>query len=344
MRLICIEEHAVDPEIMRAAKSTMDRDAPYLRAQSSANAAAPNGDGRGQRVVDLAVANRMGVDLGAGRLRDMDEHGIDMQIVSYTSPAQLAPPEQAVALTTTANDRLAAAVAANPLRLQGFAVLPWQAPLAAAEELDRAVAELGLKAVLIVGRPGETFLDAPRYEPVLGKLAELRVPLYLHPYYPIPQVREAYYAGLPDAVSTEFSLGAWGWHHEAGIHLLRLILSGVFERFPALQVISGHWGEMVPFYLSRLDQVLPTAVTGLSASISEIFRRHVWVTPSGMFNVPHFQFVRDTVGVDRIIWSTDYPYVSMDGTRSFLDSLPLTERERRQITHGNAETLFRLPS
>jgi predicted TIM-barrel fold metal-dependent hydrolase len=342
MRLICIEEHAIDPAIMRAAQSTMDRDAPYMRTQSSANAAAAR-DERGQHVVDLAVATKMGVELGAGRLRDMDEHGIDMQIVSYSSPAQLAPPEQAVALTTAANDRLATAVAANPQRLQGFAVLPWQTPLAAADELDRAVTELGLKAVLIVGRPGETFLDDTRYEPVLSKLAELGVPLYLHPYYPIPQVQQAYYAGLPAAVSTEFSLGAWGWHHEAGIHLLRLILSGVFERFPALQVISGHWGEMVPFYLSRLDQVLPRAVTGLSATISEVFRAHVWVTPSGMFDEPHVRFVRDTVGFDRLIWSTDYPYVSMDGTRSFLDRLSLTERERQQITHGNAETLFRLP-
>jgi hypothetical protein len=265
-----------------------------------------------------------------------------MQIVSYSSPIQLVPAEQAVELATAANDRLAAAVTANPDRLRGFAALPWQAPSATVDELDRAVTELGLNGVLIVGRPGDTFLDDPRYEPVLSKLAELRVPLYLHPYFPSRQVQEVYYAGLPDAVSAEFSLGAWGWHHEAGVHLLRLILSGAFERLPGLQVISGHWGEMVPFYLSRLDQVLSRHVTGLSATVSETFREHVWVTPAGIVDEPHFRFVRDVVGIDRIIWSTDYPYVTMNGNRSFLDGLNLSEAERAQIMHGNAEKLFRL--
>lgn len=343
MRLICVEEHAIDEAIMAAAKSTMEQQAPYARVQSAASAAAPDPDAPAQHVVEMGEAVRAGGDLGAGRLRDMDEHGIDLQVVSYSSPIQLTPADQAVALATAANDRLGAAVAANPDRLQGFAALPWQAPLAAVDELDRAVTELGLRGVLIVGRPGVTFLDDPRYEPVLAKLAELGVPLYLHPFHPIRQVQQAYYAGLPDAVSAEFSLGAWGWHHEAGVHLLRLILSGAFERFPALQVISGHWGEMVPFYLSRLDQVLSRHVTGLSATVSETFRAHVWVTPAGIVDEPHFRFVRDVVGVDRIIWSTDYPYVTMNGNRSFLEDADLTETERHQVMHGNAEALFRLP-
>lgn len=342
MKLICIEEHAVDQAIVTAARSTMEREAPYMGSQSSLNTAADPGSGQRPAVRDMRAAVRLAEDLGAGRLRNMDEHGIDLQVVSYASPAQLAPAHQAVPLTRAANDRLAAAVADHPDRLQGFAVLPWQAPGAAADELDRAVTELGLRGVLIVGRPGGTFLDHPRYEPVLRKLNELAVPLYLHPFYPLPQVQQAYYAGLPDAVTTEFSLGGWGWHHEAGVHLLRLILSGVFERFPALQVISGHWGEMVPFYLSRLDQVMPTALTGLSGTISDIYRTHVWVTPSGIFDVPHFQFVRDTLGIDRVIWSVDYPFLTMEGTRAFLDGLPVSEEEKEKITHRNAEALFRL--
>lgn len=340
MKLICIEEHAVDAGITRAAQPVLDSEAPYMSAQSTVGATSrPAGR---QTVVEMRQALRMAADLGEGRLKDMDEHGIDVQVVSYSSPAQLAPESEGVELTRAANDRLAAAVAAHPDRLQGFAVLPWQAPAAAADELERSVRELGLKGALIVGRPGpgETFLDDAKYEPVLAKLAELGVPLYLHPFHPAPTVQRVYYAGLP--ASAEFSLGGWGWHHEAGIHLLRLILAGVFERIPALQVISGHWGELVPFYLARLDQAMPPAVTGLSRTITETYREHVWVTPSGIFTEPHVAFVRDTVGFDRVIWSVDYPYVTMTGTREFLDGLSLGEADLAKITHQNAEKLFGL--
>lgn len=141
MRLICIEEHAVDPAIMRAAQPTLYREAPYMRWLSSPKATSHPRDRNRPSVVEMSEAMRLGADLGADRIRTMDEYGIDLQIVSYTSPAQLAPDEQAVALTRAANDRLAQAIAADPQRLQGFAVLPWQAPQVAADELDRAVTE-----------------------------------------------------------------------------------------------------------------------------------------------------------------------------------------------------------
>ncbi|MGB8406969.1 MAG: amidohydrolase family protein [Mycobacterium sp.] len=143
-------------------------------------------------------------------------------------------------------------------------------------------------------------------------------------------------------VSAQFSLAGWGWHNEASIHVLRLILSGVFDRFPKLQVISGHWGEMVPFYLQRLDVMVPVKLTGLSATITETYRNHVWVTPSGMFDRPHFDFIREVIGVERLIWAVDYPYLTLDGTREFLDGHPLTEEETDAITHRNAERLFHL--
>lgn len=335
MRLICVEEHTVDQAITEAARPTMERDAPYVRLQNATTA--PHNELR-PSMRPMPEAVRLAADLGEGRIRQMDEHGIDMQIVSYSSPAQLAP----VALAQAANDRLAAAVAANPTRLRGFATLPWQAPQAAADELDRAVTELGLNGVLLLGRPGSTFLDDPRYDPVLRKLTDLDVPLYLHPFHPVPEVQQAYYAGLPDQVTSQFSLAGWGWHHEAGVHVLRMILAGVFERFPALQVLSGHWGEMVPFFLSRLDVAMPTAVTGLPRTITETYRAHVWVTPSGLFDEAQFEFIRATIGVDRLIWSVDYPYLTLTGTRPFLDALSLTEEDKHKITHENAEKLFRL--
>ncbi|MBY8860364.1 amidohydrolase family protein [Nocardia sp. CA2R105] len=341
MTLICIEEHAIDQSIAAAAGPVLAREAPYMRMQSSSSSPVPQGPGR-RPAVDIAEALRLGNDLGPGRIRRMDEHGIDMQIVSWTSPIQLVPEAEAIDLCRSANDRLSQAVAAHPDRLQGLAALPWQLPDAAVDELDRAVTELGLRGVLILGRPGAGFLDDSIYQPVLERIAALRVPLYVHPFHPVPQVQKAYYAGFDDKVSSELSLGAWGWHHEAGIHVLRLILAGVFERLPGLQVISGHWGEMVPFYLSRLDDVLSPGDTGLSRTITEVYRSNVWVTPSGMFHRPHFDFIRTVVGLDRLIWSADYPFLHLDGTREFLDELDITTDEREQITHLNAERLFRL--
>lgn len=263
MRIICIEEHALDPDIAKAAQPALQVEAPYIGLQSSVPrphlAERPS-------AVTMKEAVALGGDIGQGRIKAMDDYGIQMQVVSWVSPAQLVPADQAVSLTQAANDRLAKAIRANPTRLSGFAVLPWQQPAAAAAELDRSVSDLGLKGALLAGRPGATFLDDPQYAPVLQKLSDLQVPLYVHPFSPLPHVHEAYYSGFSPLVSAEFSLSAWGWHNEAGIHVLRLILSGTFEKFPALQVISGHWGEMVPFYLQRLDDVMPPKVTGLSGT------------------------------------------------------------------------------
>lgn len=341
MTLICIEEHAIDPAIMEAAGPVLTGEAPYLRFQSAGSAPVRPGPGRSP-AVDRATAYRLAADLGEDRIRRMDEHGIDVQIVSWTSPVQMVPADPGVALCRSANDRLAAAVAAHPGRLHGFAALPWQDPGAAIAELDRAVCGLGMRGVLLLGRPGDRFLDDPVYRPVLARIAELRVPLYVHPFIPVPQVQQAYYAGFDDKVTAELSLGGWGWHHEAGIQVLRMILGKVFDHLPDLQVVSGHWGEMVPFFLNRLDDVLSPGDTGLSRTITETYRSHVWVTPSGMEHRAEFEFVRATVGLDRVIWSTDYPFLQLGNVPDFIDGLDLTAEEQAAITHGNAERLFGL--
>lgn len=149
---------------------------------------------------------------------------------------------------------MAQAVKQYPNRFEAFAVLPWSEPEAATRELERAVKKLGFKGALLSGRPsaGDAFLDDPQYTPVLEMAAGLNVPIYLHPGTPIHEVQKLYYGGLGETVSARLSLFGWGWHAESGVQLIRMILGGVFEKFPKLQVISGHWGEMVPFYLSRL--------------------------------------------------------------------------------------------
>ena len=147
-------------------------------------------------------------------------------------------------------------------------------------------------------------MDSPN---AASRVNDLSVPLYAHPGIPLPDIQQAYYTGFPPEVTAQFSLTGWGWHHEAGIDVLRLILSGTFGKYPGLQVISGHWGEMVPFYLHRLDDMLPPNLTGLSQTITEAYLNHVWVNPSGLFDLLHFQFIHTVIGADRIIWSLDYP-------------------------------------
>lgn len=344
MKLICIEEHAIDDTFTRAAQSTVQRQAPYLAQLGAATAITEPPRLDAPRMLSMADVVNLGRDLGPGRITAMDKHGVDVQVVSYSTPSQLGPPETAAALARAANDRLADAAAANAGRLAAFAALPWQDPGAAVGELTRCVETLGMKGALLMGRPGDTFLDDPRYEPVLERLSELDVPLYVHPYYPVPDVQRAYYDGFAPVVNAVLSLGGWGWHHEAGIHVLRMILSGTFERHPGLQVISGHWGEMVPFYLPRLDVAMPPSLTGLAAAISDIYRTHVWVTPSGMLDQAQFEYIYRTVGPDRIIWSTDYPYLSMDGHRTFLEGMPISDDDKHKIAHRNAERLLRLPT
>ncbi len=342
MRIIVVEEHAFDAELAKATETPQAAEAGYLKelGKDSGEDAAPS-TGR-PAIRSFREFTRLAFDMGDGRIAEMDAHGIDMQVLSYSNPTQLAPAGEAVDLARAANDRLAAAVRAHPGRLAGLATLPWQDPQAAAAELQRSVEELGLKGTLIIGRPGGTFLDDERYRPVLEMLSALRVPLYVHPGVPLPQVQQPYYGGLGDAVTARLSLFGWGWHAEAGVHVVRMILSGTLDRFPGLQVISGHWGEMVPFYLQRMDDAMPRQVTGLSRSITDTYRSQVFVTPSGMLNLPHFAFIREVLGVDRILHSVDYPYLTNTGARAFIEQLPVGDGDKEKIAHGNAEALFGL--
>ena len=339
MKLICIEEHVVDAELGKAVYPALQAEAGYMADWESRVTDVPVDNGR-PALISFKDSLALARDAGAGRIANMDQYGIDVQVLSCSTAAQLAPADVAVDLVRAANDRMAAAVHANPGRLGGFAALPWQHPEAAADELERSVKDLGFVGALLQGRPGRTFLDDERYAPVLSKLHELKVPLYLHPGFPLLQVQEPYYGGLDKEISARLSLFGWGWHNEAGIQVIRMMLSGQFDKFPNLQVISGHWGEMVPFYLQRLDDTIPLAASRLSKTITETYKQHVYVTPSGMLDVPHFEFTYKVLGVDRILYSIDYPYVTLTGSREFLESLPISQADKEKIAHGNAEKLF----
>ena len=341
MKLICIEEHALDGALAAVTQGAEAAEAPYRADLAGKGAPPADGADRPQLVLGGDIKAALG-DLGAGRIAQMDRHGIDMQILSYSNSPQLAPIAQAADLVRAANDRLAQACQANPARFAGFATLPWQDTDAACAELERTVRDLGLKGVMLIGRPGDAFLDDPRYDPILATLNALKAPLYVHPGAPLPQVREPYYGALNKVVSARLSLFGWGWHNEAGVQVVRMLLSGVFDRHRDLRVISGHWGEMVPFYLQRLDDALPVGETGLSRSVTQTYREQVYVTPSGMLNLPHFRFIHGVLGADRIIYSVDYPYATLDGARAFLDALPVSAEDREKIACGNATRLFGL--
>lgn len=280
-------------------------------------------------------------DLGPKRLADMDANGIDLQVVSHTAPAAQGRAD-GVKLAREANDLLATAVREHPGRLAAFATLPTADPDAAADELERACTELGFLGALVNSTLGsnDAFLDEPRFEPLLDRFERLDVPLYLHPAPPSAALHEVLYRGLPPAVAARLETGAWGWHAEAGLHLLRMVATGVFDRHPGLRLIIGHCGEMLPFMLARIDAVLKAGEMALAPS--EYFQRNVWVTTSGLFSLPPVMCTIEVLGIDRVLFSVDYPFGSNAAGRALLDSLPLSPADKAKIAGGNAERVLRL--
>ncbi len=342
LKIICLEEHLVSPALAAATMPTMREQAPYFADLGSHYQEDPSTQPQDRpRLTAPKQALKAGAAPVEERLAAMDAAGIDVQVLSYPHPTQAAPPDVA----RRANDELAETVAAHPGRLAGFSTLPWQDVDAAIEEAERSATQLGLTATLLSGHPGEnSFVDDPHFTLLLAKLAELQVPLYLHPGPPLPAVQRPYYSGFSKETTARLSLYGYGWHNEAGIQVLRLILSGTLDAHPNLRLISGHWGEMVPFFLQRLDDALPPEVTGLSRTISQTYRDQVYVTPSGMLYGSNFRFCQEVLGIERILFAVDYPYLTLTGARAWLEALPVSEAERTAIAHGNAERLLRLAS
>lgn len=323
MKIIALEEHLVTANVLAAWRGLDPRwqDLAFRPAQS--------GD-TGRRLIEH----------GSQRLADMDDAGIDVQVVSFSTPGlQNLPPEDAVGLQVTVNDAIASLVRAHPHRFQGFATLATPAPNQAALELERAVTKLGLNGAMIYGRTRERNADHPDFWPIFEAADALNAPLYLHPQSPPPDVRSAYYSGYGDVLNTGFAMFGIGWHYDAGLQLLRLIVSGVLDRFPNLQLILGHWGEVVLFYLERVEMM--GALAKLPRSISEYVRSQVFVTPAGIFSQRYLRWATEVVGIDRIMFAVDYPFHLGAGgaARRFLEEAALSEADRARVAHGNWERL-----
>ncbi len=321
MKTIAIEEHFA---------------VPTLRPEGTASAGAA-----GQFMADV---NKKLLDLGDGRLADMDAAGIDLQVLSLSAIDGIdkADAETALSLVRDSNDLLAEAIRGHPRRFSGFAALALQDPEKAAMELERCVTKLGFAGAMIDGTVGGLFLDDRRFEPVLAAAERLSVPIYLHPAPPPEPVRAAYYGGLPEALAYSLSISGWGWHAEMGLHSLRLIVAGVFDRFPGLQIIIGHMGEFIPYCLARSDMQLSRAAPQLKRRVSEYFRSNFHITTSGYFTLPPLLCALMVMGAERILFAVDYPYSPNGAGRKLLDTAPLSPSDLELIAHGNAERLLGL--
>jgi predicted TIM-barrel fold metal-dependent hydrolase len=264
-------------------------------------------------------------------------------------------PSIAVNLTTQANDAVAAAIANYPDRLRGFATLPMLDPAAAASELERAVRKLGFVGALINGHVSGRFLDDKFFWPVFECAEAIGVPIYLHPTFPPQPVIDAYYSGFTPGVKWELVTAGGGWHIDTGIHCMRLILGGVFDRFPKLQIIVGHQFETLSWWAWRADYAFSLKQSGLKRTIKEYLRENFYggilagefigqtagEMDSGwsMSNNAYHAMV-NVIGIDRIVFTTDYPYGNMKATRQFFYQMPISQPDKEKIAHLNAERLF----
>lgn len=328
MRVVALEEHFTIPKLVSRIDPSMVARRGFRPRRAPA---------KGPNPLELAP------EIGAQRLQYMDEARISVQVLSNTGPGpDLVPGADGIALAREMNDHLAAAISRHPDRFAGFAVLPTQSPDATAAELVRAVKELGFVGALINGTTDGRFLDDPSYDDLLAAAVEIDVPIYVHPHLAPEAVRQAYYSGLEPGASRVLEAAGWGWHSETAIHILRLVLAGTLDRHPRLKLIIGHMGEMLPMMMARADEVFALDVGHLQRPISRAILDQVWLTTSGIFTEPPFLAALLTFGIDRIMFSVDYPYASNAKGRAFLDRISLAPADMAKLTHRNADALLKL--
>jgi 2,3-dihydroxybenzoate decarboxylase len=291
----------------------------------------------------VQVMSRM-TDLGALRLRDMDDSGIAQQILSLTSPGvQIFDAATGTSLAQLSNDYLASAIEKHPDRFHGLAAIAPQDPAEAVKELERGVRKLGLKGVIVNSHTRGEYLDDPKFWPIFEAAAALNVPIYLHPNTPPPAMIGPFLErGLDGAI--------YGFAVETGLHMLRIIVSGVFDRFPGLRMVLGHLGEALPYWLFRIDFMHRAmvaanrypAVRKLNRKPSDYFKENIYVTTSGMAWQPPILYAQSVLGVDRVLYAMDYPYQFVPEEVKVTDELPISEADKRKLYQTNAESLFSL--
>src|SRR5271156_332470 len=293
-------------------------------------------------------------DVGPERIRRMDAAGIDLQVLSHAQPGvQTLERNAAIRLSTEVNDWLGAVIREYPTRFAGFAMLPTQSPIDAADELERTVLQLGFKGALINGHTNGRYLDEDSFSPILERAQALDVPIYIHPTDPSQAIIDTYYKDLPAMMQS------WGWQVETGTHLLRLISSGVFDRFPNLKIIVGHMGELIPYGLQRINAALtmgnwllanPSRADGTSDrnamrnSVFYYMRANVFITTSGVFDQAALNCAIAELGIDNILFSVDDPFGDNFEGVDFLNKAQLSVEDKEKLAYRNAERVLRLSS
>lgn len=270
------------------------------------------------------------------RLKDMDEAGIDMQVLSLGPGIEQYEASFATSLAEKTNDELSEVVSKYPDRFAGLACIAPQNPAGAADELERAVVKLGLKGAIVKSHINGEYLDDPKYWVIFERAEKLRVPIYLHPKEPSPGMIKPYltYPGLAGAM--------WGYAAEAGLHAMRLICSGVFAKHPGLKIILGHMGEALPFWLFRMDGKGQMPGANLKKKPSEYVRENFIISTSGMFSQPALMCSYLALGADHILFAVDYPAESAVEAVEFIKAAPISNGDKEKICHLNAEKLFKL--
>lgn len=281
------------------------------------------------------------LDIDQTRLSDMDANNVSMHLLSLTMPGvQVFEPGQASELAEIANDRLAAAIKKYPTRFAGLACFAPHDPKQATKEMQRAVSSLKLNGFIINSHTNNLYLDDPSFLPILEAAEALNAPIYIHP------------RAVSDGMAKPFADyrmegAAWGYGVETSTHILRLIFGGILDRFPKLQIVIGHMGEALPFWLWRLDFMgKPGARAGRKNQLrpSEYFQRNITITTSGVEDPLALKFCIDKIGVDRIMWAIDYPYQPTAPSVDFLETAPISSDERDKIAYKNAERIFKISS
>jgi 2,3-dihydroxybenzoate decarboxylase/5-carboxyvanillate decarboxylase len=279
------------------------------------------------------------LDLDGERLRAMNESHVDMHLLSLTAPGvQMFDADTATHLAALANDRLAETITRNPSRFAGLASFAPHSPKRAAKEMERAINSLGLNGFMVNSHTNSEYLDDPKFWPILETAEALSAPLYIHPRAPSDGMAEPFRSyGIEGAM--------WGYGVEVGTHVVRLICAGVFDRFPELQIVIGHMGEAVPFWLWRIDFMHARAVAThrakkLELKPSEYFKRNFAITTSGMESPEALQYSIKVLGVEKVMWAIDYPYQPTAPAVAFMDSVEMPDADKELVYHGNAERIF----
>lgn len=345
LRKIATEEAFTIPEIAEAIRSVVRQGGPNLdllllkQLYEVPNVLPAQADSNQVANRDRAAKDMLPklLDFEKARLDTMDTHGVDMHILSLVMPGvQLFERMQAMELAQLANDRLSEVIQRHPDRFAGLASFAPQDPNAAAKEMERAITVLKLNGFIVNSHTGNAYLDDPQFLPLLEAAEALGVPLYIHPRAPSDGMAAPF---------RDYRLegAVWGYGIETGTHILRLVFGGVFDRFPKLQVVIGHMGEALPFWLGRLDFMgAPGARAGRKNQLlpSEYFKRNITITTSGVEDPLALRYCIDKIGADRIMWAIDYPFQPTAASVAFIESASISEVDREKIAYRNAERIF----